>query len=128
MKWIVASGLVALLNLSVLSLSDCEGSRRTEQEDAKHDTTSVILLSEVGDGIYKVGTTKGDINSGVWQPEEEVSSIKGCVWFVSPNLADGPAAELPSYTSRPPGRPKIKLKDRQGFTTSGCGLWKKVGQ
>jgi hypothetical protein len=112
-KKILAYAMTALL----LGVSAC-----SSESGKGHSDSPVLVMTQAGDGIYVIGE---DLAAGLWKAAKDVT-VKGCVWFVSP--AEGSRDQkLPAFDRNTAIHPTITLKDGEGFTTSRCGLWYKVG-
>lgn len=121
MKKIFASGTLMLAVLGAL-VAGCEPIGTPGSAPSKQSNT--ILRTEVGDGIWVVGT---EIGAGYWSPEEDLSALKYCKWFVSPAEGEKVKGNLPSNRDPHFGTVKIQLKAKQSLTTDSCGNWQRVG-
>lgn len=84
-----------------------------------------VSRTEIGDGVWIVGD---EINPGLWEPMEDITTKKDCAWFVSPAKEPSPGA---SPTTEPTFRTPlpdgvIELHKGEAFTTNHCGRWHQI--
>ena len=123
---------LALSVASLVALTSSGGCGKNEPSDpCKPDGCAVANPSQKkGDGIWSVGD---ELKPGTWSLDSSWTDHKkypNCAWFVTaaPNKTAKPSKE-PTFSQHrtDPGDVTIHLHAGEHLTSSGCPVWKRIG-